>query len=405
MKIFFKTFGCRSNIFDTEMMKNVTKEDIVSDENEADTIVVNSCTVTNFADRDLRQYINRWQDKNIILTGCGAYTQGERLFKEKKVNTVIGHKYKEEIDRYLEKKGMFLGDFDFVNTTVVESISKTKAFIKIQEGCDFECAYCIIPYVRGHSRSIDEKTILEEIRKLRDKGVSEFVLTGINMGSYGVDKNTKLSELLEKISAIRGVKRIRLGSLEPTQIDERLIELTQNGIVEKHLHIALQHTSDRMLMIMKRRNRISTTLPLFEKLASMNIALGTDFIVGHPGESEEIWLEALENLKKYPLTHIHVFRYSPREGTLSAGMKQDVRGDVAKKRAKTVDEIIQKNNYNFRIKNKNTPLFVHIEEIKGEYAYGYDQFYNKMKIKKSFEKGEWVMVKDYQVKEETNVKE
>ena len=403
MRVYFKTFGCRSNIYDTELMKNIINAEIVKNEKDAELIIVNSCTVTNFADRDLRQYINKWQDKEILLTGCGAYTQGEKLFNEKKVKAVLGHKFKEEINKFLDFQGVNLGDFNFVNRKIVENFDKTKAFIKIQEGCDFECAYCIIPKVRGHSRSLDEKLILEEIKKLKDLGISEFVLTGINMGSYGNDTSTTLSALIEKISNIRGVKRIRLGSLEPSQIDERLIELTQNGILEKHLHIALQHTSDRMLKIMKRRNRVSSTLPLFEKLSSLGIALGSDFIVGHPGESEEVWLEALENFKKYPLTHIHIFRYSPREETLSSSMKQDVRGDVAKKRAKILEEIVKKNNYNFR--KKIGEVMVHIENFKDGYSIGYDEYYNKMKIKKELNKGEWVRVKDYEVKGEANVKE
>jgi len=250
---------------------------------------------------------------------------------------------------------------------------------------------------------MDENLILDEIKALRDLGISEFVLTGINMGSYGKDTGTSLAELIKNISKIRGVKRIRLGSLEPSQITDELIELTQNGILEKHLHIALQHTSDKMLRIMKRRNRVSNTLSLFEKLASKGLALGTDFIVGHPGESEEIWEEGLENFKKYPLTHIHVFRYSPRNGTLSATMKQDVPGDIAKKRAKILEEIVRKNNYNFRKRKKE--LLVHIEEFKDGYSIGYDEYYNKMKIKKEIPKGEWVRVSDYQVKEDINVKE
>jgi MiaB-like tRNA modifying enzyme len=404
MRIFIKTFGCRSNIFDSEIMKNTLKDKVVNSEKDADLIIVNSCAVTNFAERDLRSYINKHQDKEIILTGCSAYTQGKKLFEEKKIKAVLGHKYKEEIDKFLDFRGVKLGDFDFKNSKILRSISTTKAFIKIQEGCDFECAYCIIPKVRGHSRSIDEKIILDEVRALRDVGVSEFVLTGINMGSYGKDTGSSLSELIEKISKIRGVKRIRLGSLEPSQIDKRLIELTQNGILEKHLHIALQHTSDKMLRIMRRRNRVKPTLELFERLADMNIALGSDFIVGHPGESEEIWEEALENFKKYPLTHIHIFRFSPRDGTLSATMKQDVRGDIAKKRAKILDDIVKKNNYNFRLKNKDKELLVHIEEVKGESSFGYDEFYNKMEIKKRLNKGEWVRVNNYQVKE-INVKE
>ena len=400
MKVFIKTFGCRSNIFDSEIMKNKLSS-LAKSEKEADIIIVNSCTVTNFADRDIRQYINKWQEKQIIFTGCGAYTQGEKLFNEGKVKAVLGHKFKEEIDKYLDFEGINLGDFDFKNKETLKEIYKSKAFIKIQEGCDFECAYCIIPQVRGSSRSIDEKVIIDEVKYLAERGIKEFVLTGINMGSYGKDTNTSLANLIKKMMKIRGVKRIRLGSLEPSQIDEELIELTQEGILEKHLHIALQHTSDRMLRIMKRRNRVKTTLPLFEKLADMGLALGTDFIVGHPGESEEIWNEALENFKKYPLTHIHIFRYSPREGTLSATMKQDVPGDLAKKRVKILDEIIKKNNYNFR--SKKMPLLVHIEDEKNGFLYGYDEYYNKMQLPKKFEKGEWVRIKDYEVKDDVNV--
>ena len=400
MKVFIKTFGCRSNIFDSEIMKNRLNE-LAKNEGEADIIIVNSCTVTNFADRDIRQYINKWKEKQIIFTGCGAYTQGERLLSEGKVKAVIGHKYKEEIDKFLNFKGIKLGDFDFKNKQTLKEIHKSKAFIKIQEGCDFECAYCIIPSVRGHSRSIEENIILDEVKYLTERGVKEFVLTGINMGSYGKDTNTNLAELIKKMSKIRGVKRIRLGSLEPSQVDEELIELTQNGILEKHLHIALQHTSDKMLRIMKRRNRVKTTLPLFEKLADMGIALGTDFIVGHPGESEEIWSEALENFKKYPLTHIHIFRYSPREGTLSATMKQDVPGDIAKKRAKILEEIVKKNNFEFR--SKKMPLLIHIEDEKNGFLYGYDEYYNKMQLPKNFEKGEWVRVENYEVKDDINV--
>jgi len=400
MKVFIKTFGCRSNIFDSEIMKN-RLSNLAENEKEADLIIVNSCTVTNFADRDIRQYINKYQGKKIIFTGCGAYTQGEKLFKENKVKAVLGHKFKEEIEKYLDFEGVNLGDFDFKNKETLKEIHKSKAFIKIQEGCDFECAYCIIPSVRGHSRSIDEKTIVNEVKYLAERGIKEFVLTGINMGSYGKDTNTTLANLIKKLSDIRGVKRIRLGSLEPSQVDEELIELTQNGVLEKHLHIALQHTSDKMLRIMKRRNRVGSTLPLFEKLADIGIALGTDFIVGHPGESEEIFNEALENFKKYPLTHIHIFRYSPREGTLSATMKQQIRGDVAKKRAKILEEIVKKNNYNFRLRKK--PLLIHIEDEKDGFLYGYDEYYNKMKLPKKFEKGEWVRVENYEVKEDLNV--
>ncbi len=396
MKIFFKTFGCRSNIFDTELMKNCVKK-IAKNEEEADIIVVNSCTVTNFADRDVKKYINKWSNKRIILTGCGAYTIGQKLFEEKKVDAVLGHKYKEEIDKYLDFRGVKLGDFNFVNKKTLKHIYRTKAFIKIQEGCDFDCAYCILPKVRGHSRSIPENIIIDEIKYLADQGVSEFVLSGINMGSYGKDTNTSLVSLIQKMIEIKGVKRIRLGSLEPSQIQNELIDLVDEGKLERHFHIALQHTSSRMLRIMKRRNRVKQTLELFQKIADKNIALGTDFIVGHPGESDEIWNEALENFKKYPLTHIHIFRFTPRNGTLSSTMKQDVRGDVAKKRSKILKNIVKEQNYKFRKKNQKRPLLVHIEEGKNGKIFGYDEFYNKMQLPNKYSKGEWVKVEKYDV--------
>jgi len=150
---------------------------------------------------------------------------------------------------------------------------------------------------------------------------------------------------------------------------------------------------------MKRRNRVKQTLELFEKLSELNIALGSDFIVAHPGESEEIWEEALENFKKYPLTHIHVFRFTPRKFTHSALLKQDVRGDVAKKRAKIIEEIVRKNNYNFRIKNK-IALNIHVENYKKGFYEGYDEFYNKMLIKSDNDiKGKWIKIENYEIKD------
>jgi len=150
---------------------------------------------------------------------------------------------------------------------------------------------------------------------------------------------------------------------------------------------------------MRRRNRVKKTLGLFEKLSDKGLALGTDFIVGHPGESEEIWEEALENFKKYPLTHIHVFRFTPRSGTHSSTLKQDVRGDVAKKRAKILEEIVKKNNYNFRLKNKK-PLTIHIENLKNGFYEGYDEYYNKMLIQSEKNiKGVWMKINEYEIKD------
>ena len=385
-------------------MQDITKYDIVNNENEADVMVVNSCTVTNSADSNLKYYLSKVKNKKILLTGCAAHSIGDMLFKENKVFGVFGHSEKEKIDTLLEKNERFyeLGDLNFVNEKIVTNIKdRSRAFIKIQEGCDFECAYCIIPAVRGHARSMSENKIIEQITLLANNGFSEFILTGINMGSYGKDTNTSLAKLLKKIFKINGVKRVRLGSLEPSQIDDEFIDILDNPLLERHLHIALQYADDRMLRIMKRRNRVKSTLELFEKLADKGFALGTDYIVGHPGESAEIFESGLENLKKFPLTHIHLFRYSKRDGTKSAKLTQDVVGDIAKKRHKIIDELIKEKNYNFRLHKK--PLKVLVENQKNGYFEGYDEYFNKMIIKSDLDlTHQWIDISEYEVKKENN---
>lgn len=407
-KVFFKTFGCRTNIYDTQIMiDSLSDFEVVGDEKNADLIVVNSCTVTNGADSGVRNYINSVskEGKKVILAGCGAFSKGEELFKEKKVFGVMGHSEKENINTLLKNQMEFfqIGDLHSLDKTIVSDYrGKSKAFIKIQEGCNFRCSYCIIPYVRGDARSQDEELILEQIRKLAFNGYGEFVLTGTNIGSYGRDKKSSLGKLVQKIASIRGVRRIRLGSIEPIQIDESFKEILQEPWLERHLHIALQHTSKQMLTLMRRRNQVDKDLVLFEELASLGFALGTDFITGHPGETEEIWEEALETFKKFPLTHIHAFTYSKRDGTPSASMKPQIRGDIAKQRLKEIEQIVHEKNYEFR-KKLQVPLEVLIEEKKGDLYSGYDQFYNKIFLKSQQDLlKSWVKIEKYDIKEDEN---
>jgi len=410
-KVYFKTFGCRTNIYDTQVMIESLKDfEVVKDESLADIVVVNSCTVTNGADSGVRSYINSLnrEKKRVIIAGCGAFSRGSELFKDKKVFGVMGHSKKENINELLHVKEPFveLGDLNSIDSTIVsEYIGKNKAFLKIQEGCNFRCSYCIIPHVRGNARSQDEDKILEQVKKLAYNGYKEFVLTGTNIGSYGQDKKSSLGNLVKKISKIRGVKRIRLGSIEPMQVDKNFEEILDEPWLEKHLHIALQHTNEEMLKIMRRRNSVKRDLELFWKLSEKGFALGTDFIVGHPGESEDIWLDAYARLKEFPLTHIHSFVYSKRDGTPSSKMKFDVRGDIAKKRLKLIDELVNEKNYEFRLKYKNT-LEVLVEEKRGEYFVGYDQFYNRVFIKSNRDiDKKWVSLNNYEVKKEANYAE
>ncbi len=409
-KVFLKTFGCRTNLFDSQVMMSSLKDfDITENEDEADIVIVNSCTVTNGADAGVRGYINGIEKvgkAKVYLTGCGAHTKGESLFGDKKVFGVFGQSEKVKINTLLKEKERFyeLGDLNFVDDTIVqEFVGKSRAFIKIQEGCDFRCSYCIIPYVRGDSRSMDEAKILEQVTTLAINGFGEFILTGTNVGSYGHREKRTLASLLKKMSQIRGVRRIRLGSLEPIQISEEFEEILDEPWLEKHLHIALQHTSPTMLKLMNRRNKFESDITLFQRLREKGFALGTDFIVGHPGETEALWQEAMQNLARLPLTHVHAFTYSKRDGTPSATMKGEVNGAVAKQRLKELTALVERNNLAFRREFAHLPLEVLIESEKEGLYHGLDQFFNKIVIDSPNDLvGNWLSVENYEVREDGN---
>ncbi len=409
-KVYFKTFGCRTNQFDTQvMMSKLQDYELTDDELSSDIIVVNSCTVTNGADSSVRNYISSMQRKNpdakVILAGCGSHSKGESLFEDKKVFGVIGHSEKENINAVLKNEQPFyqIGDLEHIDSTIVEEfVGKSRAFIKIQEGCDFRCSYCIIPAVRGDARSHKEETILEQINKLAANGFGEFILTGTNVGSYGQDHNTSMAKLLKKMSMIRGVRRIRIGSMEPIQIDDEFLELLNEPWMAKHMHIALQHTSDKMLKLMNRRNEFKSDLALFRKIADQGYALGTDYIVGHPGEDEKEWAEAISRVKELPLTHVHAFSYSKRDNTPSATMKPEVKGNIAKERHRELTDIIKAKNFAFRREHTQN-LEVLLESGRDGVYQGFDQYFNKVSVTSDEDlSANWVMLNEVEVSNEGN---
>ena len=406
-KVYFKTFGCRTNLFDTQvMMGRLDDFNITENESEAQIVVVNSCTVTNGADVGVRGYVNAMQreGKTLFLTGCGAHTKGESLFDSGKVKGVFGQSEKEQINTLLSKTERFyaLGDLEFIDNTIVEQfVGKSRAFIKIQEGCSFRCSYCIIPFVRGDARSVDEAVILEQVRRLAANGFGEFVLTGTNIGSYGQGEKRNIATLLQKMGTIRGVRRIRLGSLEPVQITDAFMEILDEPWLERHLHIALQHTSKDMLRIMNRRNRFEEDILLFNRLAERGFALGTDFIVGHPGESEARWQEAWHHLLMLPLTHVHAFSYSKRDGTPSAQMSDEISGAIAKERLRQLVELVDSNNLTFREKhNADLEVLVESRNETGLFQ-GYDQYFNRVLIESEADlEGNWVRIERAEARKE-----
>lgn len=415
-KVFFKTFGCRTNTFDTQVMINALKDFIPTPyEEDSDIVVVNSCTVTNGADSGVRNYINRLQNegKKIYFTGCGVQTQGKMLLDKGLVSGVFGHSHKENINALLNKKTNFFLDDDLESLDykiLSDFVGRSRAFIKIQEGCDFACSYCIIPSVRGRARSFPLSKIVQQVERLGDKGFSEFILTGTNMGSWGKDFKSSIAILVESLCAIPTLKRLRIGSLEPSQINAQFLEVLENPKIERHLHIALQHTSNAMLERMQRINRVEKDLELFYNLAKKGFALGSDFIVGHPGESEIIWKEAFENFVNFPLTHLHSFVYSPRDDTPSAKMQDRVNGLIAKNRKRQIETKVQENNLNFResLSVRGVPLHILVEEVKQSdslfIAQGFDEYYNKVQItsKNIIKKDNWLEIQNFTAKMDKN---
>lgn len=381
-------------MFDTQVMiEHIGTYELTNDENEADIVVINSCTVTNGADTGVRQYISKIKSKNqnakILFTGCGIETEGKKLFDAGKLDLVFGHSEKTKLSSFFEsdKKLFVVGDKNYIDNSVITNFEgKTKAFIKIQEGCNFSCSYCIIPSVRGASRSIPVRTVLRQIEVLANGGFSEFILTGTNVGSYR-DKDTSLEKLIKAVIELGVAKRVRLGSVEPSQITDEFLDIVSHKSFAKHLHIAIQHSSNAMLEKMNRINRFEDDLALFERLSKLGFAIGTDYIVGFPGETDDIWNEAVTNLEAMPLTHIHPFIYSKRDGTPAAALKADVNGTVAKERLHQINEIVANKNYEFR-KNLRAPLLVHVEDSK---LTGFDQFFNKITFKTPQE-NEWVEI-------------
>jgi MiaB-like tRNA modifying enzyme len=400
--VYFKTFGCRSNLYDTQaMIANLGDNWQSADIDKADAIVVNSCTVTNSADSAVRAFIRRMRrekpNAKIIFTGCGASSLGKKALKEGAIDGVFGHSEKTRIVEFLSEKAPFeeLGKLDHIDETIIDSFEgKTRAFIKIQEGCDFDCSYCVIPQVRGRARSMPKEAILKQIAYLADSGFEEFILTGTNTGGYGRDRGENIADLIASIGAINGVRRVRLGSIEPVQIDDRLLDICAAPFMAKHLHIALQHTSDSVLAAMNRRNRVESDRALLEKVAKLGFAIGSDYIVGFPNENDEIFSVAIDNLRLLPLTHIHVFPFSPREGTSAAKMKNNNNGTLVDQRRKIILEIIDRKRRDFYEKNI-APLSVLIEKNNS----GLDQFFTRAHIKSDRLLNGWITLDRYEIDE------
>ena len=365
-RVAFYTLGCKVNQYETEaMLELFEKEGYEKAETEdyADVYVINTCTVTHMSDRKSRQYIRRMKKKNpdaiIAVVGCYSQVSPEEILSIDEVNLVMGtndrKKIVEEVKKIDASRKVSTVD-DIMKVKAFEEIEinktngKTRAFMKIQDGCDRYCSYCIIPYARGRVRSRDLESIVKEVENLAANGYKEVVLTGIHVASYGKDiKETdiKLLDVIKQINDIEGIERIRLSSVEPILFTDEFVEaVSAMDKVCPHYHLSLQSGCDETLKRMKRRYTTEEYKTIVDRLraAIPNVSITTDVIVGFPGETNEEFDKTYEFLKDIELTHMHIFKYSPRKGTPAATMENQV--DPSTKHDRS-EKLLQLNEENF----------------------------------------------------------
>ena len=374
--------------------------EVVQVEEKADVYLINTCTVTNMADRKSRQMLRRVKQINpnsvVVATGCYAQVSKDELEQIEDIDLVLGINEKnnivEYVNGYLNTRTKYsetsdvLHQSDFLDFGTVTHMEKTRAVIKVQDGCDRFCSYCIIPYARGRVRSRLPESIINEITQIANAGIKEVVITGIHIASYGKDfrNNYKLIDLLEEINKIEGIKRIRLGSIEPTLITEEFVNrLSKLEKICDHFHLSLQSGCDATL---ERMNRKYTTEE-FEKVVVLlrkyykNVALTTDIIVGFPEETNEEFVQTYNYLNKIDFYKMHIFKYSPRKGTKAALMKNQVPGDIKEERSKKLIELSDKKQKEHNEKYIGQKLEVLFEEREKEYIKGHTTNYIVVKTK------------------------
>ncbi len=368
--------------------------EVIEHTKRADIYIINTCTVTNMSDRKSRQMLRRMKEQNqnaiVVAVGCYAQVAKEELKKIPEIDLVLGNNEKLKITDYVEdyieknENQIEIEDvmhskefYDFGDVTFTE---KTRAVIKIQDGCDRFCSYCIIPYARGRVRSRKPESIVSEIEKIAKEGIKEVVITGIHIASYGKDfKNDyRLIDLLEELNKINGIERIRLGSIEPLLITEEFVNrLKKLEKVCHHFHLSLQSGCNETLKRMNRRYTIEEFKEIVERLRNTykDVMLTTDIIVGFPGENEEEFEETYKFLKDIKFYKMHIFKYSPRKGTKAAEMKNQVNGNIKEERSKKLIELSDENEKEYNEKYIGKEVEILFEEEKEELYKGHTQNY------------------------------
>ena len=402
-KVAFITLGCKVNQYETNAMVQEFIEkgyEIVEHTEVADTYVINTCTVTNMSDRKSRQMLRRVKElnKEAIIVACGCYVQvaKEEVEKIEEVDLILGNNEKKNIVELVEKfqneKNIrekkseieevedVMHKKEFVEFGDVIYTEKTRAVIKVQDGCDRFCSYCIIPYARGRVRSRKPENVISEIEKISKKGIKEVVITGIHIASYGKDfkEEYRLIDLLEEINKIDGIERIELGSIEPLLITEEFVRrLKKLEKICHHFHLSLQSGCNETLKRMNRRYSVEEFKNIVELLKKNyeDVNLTTDIIVGFPGETEEEFQKTYEFLKEIKFYKMHIFKYSQRKGTKAAVMSGQIDGNKKEERSRKLIELSDKNEEEYNKKYVGKEVEVLWEEEKKGFYKGHTKNY------------------------------
>ncbi|WP_310602076.1 tRNA (N(6)-L-threonylcarbamoyladenosine(37)-C(2))-methylthiotransferase MtaB [Anaerosporobacter sp.] len=417
-KVAFLTLGCKVNTYETEAMEELFKEasySIVEFNEQADIYVVNTCTVTNIADRKSRQMLHKAKKNNnnavVVAVGCYVQAAKEALEQDEAIDLVVGNNQKKQIvslvEAYMDNNVCneavidIAQDYEYEELAIGSLSEKTRAYMKIQDGCNQFCSYCIIPYTRGRIRSRKREDILAEVHRLVEKGYKEVVLTGIHLSSFGMESNsekeydeaigqaqvTPLLQIITEISEVEGLERIRLGSLEPRIITDDFVKtLSKNKKFCPHFHLSLQSGCDTTL---KRMNRKYDTTLYYEKCELLRKqfdkpAITTDVIVGFPGETEEEFSATTDFLKKVNFSQTHIFKYSKRQGTKAAAMENQVDESMKHKRSEVLIALDKENNHSYYqsfIGEEDTVLFEETVTINDKsYVVGHTRRYAKVAV-------------------------
>lgn len=397
MKVAIQSLGCKVNLYESEYITDQFQKagyEIVPFQEIADVYIINTCSVTNTSDvksrKVIHQAIRRNPDACIVAIGC--FIEANHDYHEDGVDILLGNANKSKVLEYVERYWQTKQKANYFVTPIPEKfddmtmstfLGRTRAFIKIQDGCENFCSYCIIPYVRGKCRSKNFQTVLEEIQNYVQHGYKEVVLTGIHTGNYGVDLGTDFAALLREIVKINGLVRLRISSIEITELtDEVLRIIRDNDVIVDHLHIPLQAGSDKILRLMNRKYDLAYFKQKMEQIREIrpDISLTTDIIVGFPSETEEDFQDTLSFVREVQFSKVHVFPYSRRSGTVAADMAEQVPGDVKKDRVRRLLALSKELETEYMKKFIGKTLPVLMEVNRTDYSLGHTSNYLLVKV-------------------------